>query len=208
MRSDPYEMLGVDRDASPEQIHAAFRRHSKSVHPDTHPELGEEPFQDLTWAHDLLLDADRRARFDATGDTTDAADIDPGITRTVVMAFQLVVRELLATGEDAVSVDVIDMMRDKLVERGDQIGKAVASAQRARTLLERMQDRFKGPSGLLEDIRRADLARVDDIIKSAQADLETNTAALVRLDGHTYDYQRQLPQPFGENLYYLGSFHL
>lgn len=63
---DPYELLGVARTASQDDIKKAFRKLVKQLHPDLHPgdKQTEQRFRDVTAAYDLLGDAEKRARFD------------------------------------------------------------------------------------------------------------------------------------------------
>ena len=63
---DPYEVLGVDRKASQDEIKKAYRKLAKSHHPDLHPndKEMESRFKDIAGAYDLLSDTDKRARFD------------------------------------------------------------------------------------------------------------------------------------------------
>jgi DnaJ-class molecular chaperone len=64
--SDPYETLGVARDATQDDIRAAYRKLAKKLHPDLNPgdRDAEEKFKALSAAYELLGDADKRARFD------------------------------------------------------------------------------------------------------------------------------------------------
>ena len=64
---DPYSILGVSKTASADEIQRAYRKLAKSNHPDLNPgdKAAEERFKEITAAHDLLGDPDRRARFDA-----------------------------------------------------------------------------------------------------------------------------------------------
>jgi DnaJ-class molecular chaperone len=64
--ADPYETLGVKKDASGEAIQKAYRALAKKLHPDLNPgnKRAEEQFKEVTAAYDLLGDADKRARFD------------------------------------------------------------------------------------------------------------------------------------------------
>lgn len=66
MADDPYEILGVARDADKEAIRKAYRRLAKDSHPDLHPgdSAAEERFKRIGAANTLLSDPDQRARFD------------------------------------------------------------------------------------------------------------------------------------------------
>lgn len=64
--TDPYTILGVERDASPEAIQKAYRKLAKRYHPDLNPGNPEaaEKFKQVAAANDLLSDAEKRARYD------------------------------------------------------------------------------------------------------------------------------------------------
>jgi DnaJ-class molecular chaperone len=64
---DPYEILGIARTASPEDIRKAYRRLAKKLHPDLNPgnKESEERFKELSAANELLADPDKRQRFDS-----------------------------------------------------------------------------------------------------------------------------------------------
>jgi DnaJ-class molecular chaperone len=64
--ADPYQTLGVKKDASQAEIQKAYRRLAKKLHPDLNPgdKSAEEKFKDVSAAYDVLGDTDKRARFD------------------------------------------------------------------------------------------------------------------------------------------------
>jgi len=64
---DPYEILGVARTASQDEIKKAYRALAKKLHPDVNPgdKAVEQRFKDVSVAYDLLSDKDRRRQFDA-----------------------------------------------------------------------------------------------------------------------------------------------
>jgi DnaJ-class molecular chaperone len=64
--ADPYQTLGVKKDASPADIQKAYRRLAKKLHPDLNPgnKQAEEQFKTVSAAYDLLSDPQKRARFD------------------------------------------------------------------------------------------------------------------------------------------------
>jgi DnaJ-class molecular chaperone len=67
LSADPYEVLGVKRDASPEDIQKAYRALAKKLHPDLNPgnKQAEERFKEVSAAYDLIGDAEKRRRFDS-----------------------------------------------------------------------------------------------------------------------------------------------
>ncbi|WP_159577482.1 molecular chaperone DnaJ [Microbacterium sp. 8M] len=67
--TDHYEVLGVSRDASEDEIKKAYRRLARQLHPDVNPsEEAAERFKLVTHAYDVLSDADSRRRYDMGGD--------------------------------------------------------------------------------------------------------------------------------------------
>jgi DnaJ-class molecular chaperone len=64
--ADPYQTLGVKKNASQDEIQKAYRQLAKKHHPDLNPgnKQAEEKFKEVSAAYDLLGDADKRARFD------------------------------------------------------------------------------------------------------------------------------------------------
>ena len=68
-KRDYYEVLGVDRNASQEDIKKAYRKLAKECHPDQHPDDkdAEARFMELNEANEVLSDPDKRARYDRFG---------------------------------------------------------------------------------------------------------------------------------------------
>jgi molecular chaperone DnaJ len=77
-KRDYYEVLGVERDATPEQMKKAYRKLAVQYHPDKNPgnKEAEEKFKELGEAYEALNDPQKRAAYDQYGH---AAFDPPGI---------------------------------------------------------------------------------------------------------------------------------
>jgi len=66
MARDPYEILGVSKNATEAEIKAAYRNLAKKHHPDLNPtnKNADEKFKEVNAANDLLSDKEKRAAFD------------------------------------------------------------------------------------------------------------------------------------------------
>lgn len=68
-KRDYYEVLGIDKNATDEDIKRAYRKKAKECHPDLHPndKEAEARFKELNEANEVLSDPDKRARYDQFG---------------------------------------------------------------------------------------------------------------------------------------------
>lgn len=65
---DYYDVLGVERSGSPEDIQKAFRKLARKYHPDVNKEKGaEDRFKEINEAYEVLGDAEKRKRYDQLG---------------------------------------------------------------------------------------------------------------------------------------------
>jgi len=74
-KRDYYEVLGLKKGASEEEIKKAYRRLAKECHPDLHPndKEAEARFKEINEAYEVLSDSEKRARYDQFGH----AGVDP-----------------------------------------------------------------------------------------------------------------------------------
>src|ERR671917_2611991 len=72
-KEDFYQVLGVKRDAKPDEIKKAYRRLARKYHPDVNPgdKAAEERFKKITEAHEVLSDEKKRKVYDRFGSYSD-----------------------------------------------------------------------------------------------------------------------------------------
>jgi molecular chaperone DnaJ len=77
---DYYEVLGVARDATADQIKSAYRKLALQYHPDRNPgdREAEERFKEAAEAYAVLSDAEKRGRYDRFGSAGGGGGFDPG----------------------------------------------------------------------------------------------------------------------------------
>jgi molecular chaperone DnaJ len=85
---DLYEILGVPRDATQEEIKRAYRRLARQYHPDVNRSHdAEERFKEIAAAYEILSDPDKRARYDRYGQGPGPMDFPFGDVADIFEAF-------------------------------------------------------------------------------------------------------------------------
>ncbi|KOS20045.1 DnaJ -like protein subfamily C member 9 [Escovopsis weberi] len=105
---DPYDVLGLDREATAIQVKSAYRKAALKNHPDKVPQDQKEEahtaFQSIAFAYAILSDPARRKRYDTTGSTSDSIVDSEGFNWSDYYRAQY---------HDAVSADAIEKFAKK-----------------------------------------------------------------------------------------------
>lgn len=153
--TDPYETLGIARDASQEDVKTAFRRKAASEHPDKGGDAAR--MAEINRAYETLGDADKRAEYDATGETDSAARLEAEARDRLVALFQAA----LDAGQD----DLMGVCRALLENAQAEIRHNMTAAIRQLARLRKQRDRIRRKSegaNLFQSL-------VDERVKQADA---------------------------------------
>jgi molecular chaperone DnaJ len=95
-KADYYEVLGVPRNASEQEVKSAYRKLALKHHPDRNPgdKQAEERFKEAAEAYSVLGDADKRARYDAYGHAGLSGVSGAGFDPTIFADFSDIVGDL------------------------------------------------------------------------------------------------------------------
>lgn len=143
---NPYEVLGIPPNATPQQVKAAYRKLSRRWHPDQNPGKDTSAkFNEVNAAYRLLSDPERRERFDRTGVADEDAP-DNSLSEALAVlsvAYTETILEGVSTGKNLRRVNLIAVMKAKIVEKLKPVRKELSD-------MDKIEAAFKESSGRFE----------------------------------------------------------
>ncbi|SSC69761.1 unnamed protein product [Ciceribacter sp. T2.26MG-112.2] len=188
---DPYQLLGLERDADEAAVKAAYRKAAKSAHPDAGGDL--DAFGRLNASYELLKDPVRRRVYDDTGydpQLADATDLKG------LMMLETLVNEMILDERAPGSFDPVAGLRRKLT---DDLLKArfhILELERHRTRVRQHADRIgrRPDNDVLGAMLRARAQSITEAIKGAETQISAIERAYAMLEGYSYELEAAGPR--------------
>jgi curved DNA-binding protein CbpA len=206
MNLDPYDELGVDRDANAPEIKSAFKRRAKKTHPDKGGSV--DAFQRARLALTILTDPGRRARYDATGTIEDDKpdNVRAGALQVIQNHMGGIVNQFMHAADDAAAqatdprkIDVLGVIDTLIRMEMDNMLGAIRTHEKALEFLRDMRRRFRKKKNPADDpIGRG----FDDQVKRAGGEIEKLRDGIAMREKAVeivagYAFERDQPQPVG-----------
>jgi curved DNA-binding protein CbpA len=174
----PYEILGVPRDATEQQLKAARRAAATRFHPDR-PGGSPEAMAEVNKAYDTLIDPDARAHYDRTGTTRGVDPLGAAVRDGLIQALT----SLLERGRMADGNGLLAELKAGFRSALDQAKVQRATEERKADQLRRRADRLSSKSGntLLTDIIRGMADQLDEKVQKLTAGIAGLEAVLALL---------------------------
>jgi len=181
---DPYEMLGVAREADGTAIKSAYRKRAKTAHPDAGGDV--EAFARLTTSYELLCDPLRRKVYDDTGYDPELADTKD-LQGLVIL--ETLVNEIILDEREPGSFDPVSAMRRKLTDKIVNARFHILEMERHRARIRNHIDRIgkKPGADVLGRMLRSRCETINDAITKAEAEIGNIEQAYGMLDGYSYE---------------------
>src|SRR6056297_14126 len=131
-----YDILGITKNATDEEIKSAYRKKMKEEHSDVNPNFDEEKFLNIRKAYETLSDKRRRAQYDETGHILpESSEIQSKVLNLVREKFY----QQLNLGNSLFSTDMIDNMLKELDTDLGKKRKSVEQYKEEKVFLKKVQ---------------------------------------------------------------------
>jgi curved DNA-binding protein CbpA len=200
MTANLYDVLGVDKRADQAAIRKAYRSRAKKAHPDTGGSV--ESFDLVKLAHDCLSDAERRRRYDETGQV-DPTSADNEAAQILNVAIGAVNAVMATSHQHNIAWETFDILGDATRQVSSQIGQIewkIKEGERNAEKLRAAAGRFKAKVGKVNKLGpmiEAQAAEQERGVETMKRDKAKLDAARTLLKEHDFDYKKQAAQMGG-----------
>ena len=187
IEKDLYEILGIKKDATEEQIKKAYRDKSMEFHPDK----GGNPddFKELKFAYDILKDKEKRYEYDRTG-MADPDERKESATEILQTLFTDII--FGAGAEELLRADIIGYARQKVTENQVKLRADIPIGQRKLKILQKVKSKIKHNSespNILENIVTKEIENTMFELKNIRTKMALNGEVINLLKDYEYDIE-------------------
>ena len=167
---NPYEILGIELGASPEEIQTAYRKKCKEFHPDVNPGHDKE-FRDVQSAYDML-----------TGDQSSGVDDhESKIRDEIIRVFYLTLEKF-----DPDRGNLVHEMQDSLEKDIADAHLILADYQRRLRRFSRVKPKLSGKDDLLSSLIDVKIGQIAGQISGIESDIKLWEEVVTKLSTYTY----------------------
>jgi curved DNA-binding protein CbpA len=199
-----YAILDIDVNATTKEVHAAYRRLAKTLHPDAGG--GREAYDEIAKAHEVLSDPKRREGYDQSGQT-DKMKIDE-ISAITQIIQQNLLQVMNAAAQQGLAPEHHDLVTEILRLVVFQVSAIEGGLSAQRASLKRMEkhlgrfSRSDDRPELIENLIRQQIKTLRKDIAQNKIALEAHKMAETYLRAGKY----RLDEPVMPNSQYIGFF--
>jgi DnaJ-class molecular chaperone len=189
MEKTLYEILGVEKDAPKAVIKAAYRRLAQRLHPDKDTGNAEE-FHLVQEAYEVLIDIERRTRYDATGTYRhEARKTEDQMLRDVAVSALTNMLHQIIDGEDFIEyTNIFEALREKIAQSNMASEADIVKLKKSRRKHVKAQKRITAKKGdnLMEFMIQSAIDKLDKDLASEEKNLKVGKIVAQIVDDHDY----------------------
>ena len=188
---NPYQILGVRKDAGPKKIMKAFRQRSKQTHPDVGGSADE--FMLVRRAYFILSDRKRRRRYDEDGTVDESTELSLAsqVSGRIAQLFSVLLHEKGVFKKD---IDIIASMKKNIDMQIDDLKKQQSGGKQLRRSLGGLGSRIQRADGsnIFQSVINKEIGGIDEKLTGIDRELVVLEAVQNEL-GH-YDCLTEMVQ--------------
>ena len=194
--NDYYETLGVDQEATTEEIKKAYRKKANKLHPDKGG--SEEEFAELSIAYKVLVDPDQRKKYDSTGIDDGMADEVKAAINFIHDQFATIIKEMCAAYKNSTEIEFTDLsiqarvksyVSKRMFEETQQIELCDVAIRTLQKLKPKVKFTKRKKSKCSRDLFSAANAELEENARNSKAQHEANFKMLKMALAILEDYQ-------------------
>jgi len=190
---DYYDILGVNKEASKDQIKKAYRKKASKLHPDKGGD--EKEFKQLAKAYNILSDDQQRAYYNKIGKEKETETIENMAISNLMKMFASKLEEIISNA-GKFTYDIIGRMKDAIKMTAPKFDQNVNDLKTDIKTLKRLKKKFKHkkkkitPANIFEGIINQSIQQKENEIELHKREKKINKMMLKILDEYEFDVDK------------------